>query len=268
MQEQKQLLEEDLNFRLPEDNQFPTVIFEGLTPLQIKDKIGTDFIAMQERGVKAERLMTIEEITEVRAEYGEIAETELPELRDQLETATADFKALKERLTAEITAKDNQFRDLVYKAKRGIADFEPESENTFKIPVAGHYLYYTWTGSKFQLISAKPIPENQRFDLFNTGDKNAESFKALGYDIPDFEAENKDNYRIVDLENGVFVEIWEECGKDVVRKRWKEDFADEETGEVTTIERKEMDGFPLGENPYETKTKERQTDEVPSKSAE
>lgn len=266
----KQIPEEQLQFQLPENNQFPEVIFDGLTPLQIKDEISEKFIAMQERGVKAVRILIDEEISEIRAEYGLIAEQQMPELQAELEIATASFKAKKERLTAELTALNNQFTDLVSVAREGIAVFEPESENTFKIPVAGHYLYYTYTGSKFQLIATKRIPDNERYDLFNTGEKNKETLEAMGYEIPDFEIENKENYRVVKFNDGEWVEIWEHDGKEKVLRHGFEDSLTDD-GEIVSIEMTTREEYAIGENPYEddeTETQTGPTDEIPGEPEE
>ena len=261
----KKIPEELLQFKLPENNQFPVVLFVGLTPLQVKDKISEMFVAMQERGVKAERYMTDEEVSEVRAEYGDLAESQMPELKAQLEQLTAVYKREKENLVDRITSLDVQFKDLVYLAKQGVTVFEPEPENTFKIPVAGHYLYYTLTGSKFQLIDVKLIPDHQRYDLFNTGDKNKQSFEAAGFEIPDYPIENRQNYRVIELGVDDYVEIWEENGKERTKHHWVEDFQDEDTGEVASLDRNETEEFEIGENPYEngkTEAQEGETDEI------
>ncbi|WP_418894202.1 hypothetical protein [Limibacterium fermenti] len=245
------ITEEQLQFVLPEDNRFPVVIFEGLPPLEIKDKISVDFIAMQERGMKAERYMTEEEINGVRAEYGDLAESRIPELRSELDKITAEYKVRKENLVDRIAALDTQFKDLVHVAKQGTAEYEPEPGNAFKIPVSGHYLYYAWTGTKFQLIEVKPIPDGQRYDLFNTGDKNKESFEAAGYSIPDFPIENRERYRVVELGKDDYVEIWEENGRERASHHWIEDSLDEDTGTVVSVDRHETGEFEPGENPYE-----------------
>ena len=189
----------------------------------------------------------------------------MPELREELELITANYKAKKERLTAELTALDTQFKDLVSVAKDGTAVYEPDNENTFKIPVAGHYLYYSYTGSIFQLIAVKKIPENERYDLFNTGEKNKETLEAMGYEIPDFIPENRENYRVVELGESEYVEIWENDGKEKVLRHWVEEHLDEDTGTVISIERAEHEEYSIGENPYENDEIETQagaTDEI------
>lgn len=258
MDTNKQLTEEQLKFQLPENNQFPVQIFDGLSPQEIGEMISTNFVAMQQRGFKANRLMTDKEIFEIRAEYGDIAEQQLPELQTQLELVTSTYKAKKERLTDEITALKNQFTDLVSVAREGVAVFEPENENTYKIPVAGHYLYYSFTGSAFQLIAVREIPSNERYDLFNTGEKNKEMFEKIGYQIPEFNIENKENYRVIELENNERVEIWEEDGKEQCVKHWVEDHLDCDTDEIVPIELKKREEYAIGENPYENEQIEAQ----------
>lgn len=252
------IYEEDLKFQLPEDNRFPQIIFNEMCPQEIGEMLSKNFVALQENGLKVNRLMTEDEITEVRAVYGDIAEQQIPKISAELEMITSAFKAQKERLTAELTALNNEFTDLVSVAREGVRDFTPEPENTYKIPVAGHYLYYTYTGTKFQLISVREIPSDERYDLFNTGEKNKEMLEQMGYEIPDFSAENKENYRVVKCENGEWVEIWEEDGKEKILRHYLQDVLDDDIGELISVELTETEYYPLGENPYENEQIEAQ----------
>lgn len=264
--------EDELKFNLPEENEFPIELFQGMDFEQIKDLLGSEFIVLQDKEVHTERIMTDEEISEVRAEYGEIAENELPVLRNELDDLNANYKCDKDKLTAEITALNNKFLDLVSVACNGVKEYEPLADRTFRIPISGYYLTYTFTGTKFQLARVQRIPDSERYDLFNSSDKNKDSFKALGYEFQEIIIENKQNYRVIgDPKSGDWVEVWEKDGMDIGYKHWKEDFADEDTAEIVTVERKERIEIPISESPYQNEPTEAQkgaSDEVSAEPAE
>lgn len=60
--------------------------------------------------------------------------------------------------------------------------------DTFRIPVMGYYLYYSWVNEAFRLALVQEIPKHEYNDLFNSGEMNQEAFKSLGM-----------NYRILRL---------------------------------------------------------------------
>lgn len=238
-------------FNIDENNEFPTVLFEGKTFDEIAKLLGSEFIVLQDKDVIVQRVMTEDEISEIRRVYGEIAEEELPEVRNKLEEITQAYKREKEELLGQITALDNKFLDLVSVAKNGVTDYTPESDKTFRIPIAGHYLTYTYLNGKFQLAKSIPIPENQRYDLFNSSDKNSNSFEKMNYIFPKTNVENKQNYRIIgDVESGEWIEVWEENGKDVGYKHWEEEFVDEDTNEVVGISRTALIEYSFADSPY------------------
>lgn len=264
--------EAELVFNLPENNEFPTELFQGMDFEAIKKLLGNDFIVLQDKQVFTERIMTDEEISQVRAEYGEIAENELPEVRNELDELNANYKHDKEVLTAQITALNNKFLDLVSIAKRGIKEFELIADHTFRIPISGFYLTYTFTGTKLQLARVQRIPDSERYDLFNSSDKNKSEFSKLRYEFPESAVENRQNFRVFGERGSVeWLEVWEDSGMDIGWKHWKEDFIDEDTGEITTIDRTERIEISITESPYQNEPVEAQegtSDELPEEPAE
>ena len=260
-EETKQPEEQDLMFKLPTDNVFPTELFEGKSYNEIEE-ILKDFIIIQDKEVFTTRILTKEEISEIRRIYGDIAEDNLPTLRLELETLIQEHKIAKELLQDRITSMNTQFLDLVAEAKNGIREYKPLSDRTFRIPVSGHYLIYTYTGTKFQLARVQQIPDSERYDLFNSGDKNKEMFAEHGYEFPDNPVLNKQNYRVIGDDPDEYVEVWEVDGKDVGSKHWKEALLDENTGEVIDISRKERIEIPIEESPYQNEPIEAQEGET------
>lgn len=236
---------QELKFQLPENHGFPETIFEDLTVTDAVNEIANNLTAIQEKQVYAKRLMTAEEIAEIRIEYGDIAEQEIPKLRAELAEATETYKEAKERLTSLISASDTQFKDLVWLAREGVKDFEVDKANTFRIPVSGKYLYYSWTGEKMQLVKIVNIPESEKFDIFNTGTNNKEAFERMGYEVPELAIENRINYRTITLPDNSIAEIWEENGKEHVIKRYQSADGQIKASSSTP------ETYDIGLNPYE-----------------
>ena len=179
------------------------------------------------------------EISTIRANYGEIAEEQMPELEAQFEALKAKFNTEKKEFDAKISALNTQFKDLVNLAKKGVKDYPLKMIDTFRIPVMGYYLYYSWVNDAFRLALVQEIPKHEYNDLFNSGEKNQEAFKELGYELPnvDFKDTRKNVRRFGEGED--VIEVWEEDGQDVWLEQWIEDFVDEGTSEVVPIERHE-----------------------------
>ena len=236
---------QELKFQLPENHGFPETIFEGLTATDAVNEIANNLTAIQEKSVKAKRMLTADEITDIRIEYGDIAEQQIPEMQAELQEATEIYKEAKERLTSLISAANTQFKDLVWLAREGVKEIEVDETNTFRVPVSGKYLYYSWTGIGMQLVKIVDIPETEKFDIFNTGTNNKEAFERMGYEVPELIIENRTNYRTVTLPNNAVAEIWEQDGKEHVIKRFES-----ENG-LMKASSNTPETYEIGYNPYE-----------------
>lgn len=147
--------------------------------------------------------------------------------------------------------------------------------DTFRIPVMGYYLYYSWVNEAFRLALVQEIPKHEYNDLFNSGEMNQEAFVALGYELPDIEVKDtRKNLRKFGRGEDV-VEVWEEDGQDVWLEHWTEDFLDEDSGEVVPIQRHEWHRVAIEESPWrkeddndEIETQEREAVEVSAESEE
>ena len=131
----------------------------------------------------------------IRANYGEIAEEQMPELEAQLESLKAKFNNEKKEFEAKISALHTQFKDLVNLAKKGVRDYPLKMIDTFRIPVMGYYLYYSWVNDAFRLALVQEIPKHEYNDLFNSREKNQEAFKELGYDLPNVDFKDTSPWR-------------------------------------------------------------------------
>jgi hypothetical protein len=271
--------EKIIKFKLPESIEFPQVIFEDAKSLEGVKKAIADsgFIAVQQKDVIANRIMDTEEISEIRAEYGEIAETDLPSLHEELGALEAKYKADKKILEGQISALNTKFKDLVGFAKRGIRDFDLDYEKTFCISVMKHYLFYTWVNGRFELALVQEIPNHKGLDIFNSIEKNKEVFESLGYELPEIKIEDSRTNLRRFTHNDSNYEVWEENGIINVKIYWKEGFHDEATDDIVEIDHTEIvkyvsDNYPYADiDPYfneQTEASERETDEIPEEPEE
>lgn len=270
----KDYVPEELKFKLPATVKFPEVIFSDCVSMDdVKKKLAESFVTIQEKDVIANRVMDDYEISTIRANYGEIAEEQIPELEAQFESLKAKFNTEKKDFEAKISALHTQFKDLVNLAKKGIKDYPLKMIDTFRIPVMGHYLYYSWVNDAFRLALVQEIPKREYNDLFNSGEMNQEAFKALGYDLPDIDVKDtRKNLRKFGKDENV-VEVWEEDGQDVWLEHWIEDFLDEDSGEVVPVQRHEWHRVAIEESPWrkedeQTEAQEGEADEIPAEPEE
>ena len=270
----KDYVPEELKFKLPATVKFPEVIFSDCVSMDdVKKKLAERFVTIQEKDVIANRVMDDYEISTIRANYGEIAEEQIPELEAQFESLKAKFNTEKKDFEAKISALHTQFKDLVNLAKKGIKDYPLKMIDTFRIPVMGHYLYYSWVNDAFRLALVQEIPKHEYNDLFNSGEMNQEAFKALGYDLPDIDVKDtRKNLRKFGKDENV-VEVWEEDGQDVWLEHWIEDFLDEDSGEVVPVQRHEWHRVAIEESPWrkedeQTEAQEGEADEIPAEPEE
>ena len=272
----KDYVPEEIKFKLPVTVKFPEVIFSDCVCMDdVKKKLSLHFVTIQEKDVIANRVMDEYKISTIRANYGEIAEEQMPELESQFESLKAKFNAEKKDFEAKISALNTQFKDLVNLAKKGIKDYPLKMIDTFRIPVMGYYLYYSWVNEAFRLALVQEIPKHEYNDLFNSGEMNQEAFVALGYELPDIEVKDtRKNLRKFGRGEDV-VEVWEEDGQDVWLEHWTEDFLDEDSGEIVPIQRHGWHRVAIEESPWrkeddndEIETQEREAVEVSAESEE
>lgn len=242
----------EIRFKLPETVKFPEQLFPECKSMEeIQQILQEKFISVQRKDVKAERHMSAEEINEIREEYGDIMESELPELRESLEALKEDYTNRKKNLESQIGSCETKVRDLVAQAKNGLEDYPLSPDESFRIPVRGHYLYYTWVDGKAILAMVQRIPDHEHGELFNSGDINDNILIEMGYELP--EVEIKDTRKNVRLFTGTEwgdIEVYEEEGQDVFFHRWIDDYADEDTGEVLSIDRFNVVRFYFSNSPF------------------
>lgn len=185
MIELKDYVPNEVKFQLSATVEFPEVIFENCACMEdVKKELSEHFVTVQEKDVTAARIMDDFEISTIRANYGEIAEEQIPELEERFEALKAEFHVSRKEFEAKISSLHTHFKDLVNLARKGVRDYPLETADTFRIPVTGYYLYYSWVNQCFRLASVQEIPEHEQNDLFNSGETNRKAFEQLGYELP------------------------------------------------------------------------------------
>lgn len=276
MKELKDYVPEEIKFKLPSTVKFPEVIFPDCICMDdVRKKLSENFVTIQEKDVIANRIMDDYEISVIRSNYGEIAEEQMPELETKFESLKAEFNAAKKEFEAKISSLHTQFKDLVNLAKKGIKDHPLNMCDTFRIPVMGYYLYYSWVNEAFRLALVQEIPKHEFNDLFNSGERNQDAFKALGYDLPNINVKDtRLNLRKFG-EGESMIEVWEEDGCDVWVEQWIEDLLDEDSGELIPTHNHELHKVSIDESPWrkeenndETSASEGEAIEVPTEAEE
>lgn len=120
------------------------------------------------------------EKTEIRKNYDDILENQLPryetelsEAARKLEDAKRADKEAKERVNAAIT----EVKGLARQAKRGLVDMDLDELYTVRIPLKGRYYYYTYIDGALRLCKVCDIPERETGDLYNVMASNEEFFE-------------------------------------------------------------------------------------------
>ncbi len=100
-----------------------------------------------------------------------VYEKKLIEAEGELARAKKAKKDAEEAYSHEI----GKAKELAYRAKRGLIEIDLDSKYTFRIPTDGYYYVYTWIDKELRLCLVRPIPDNEKQDLYNAMAHN-ESF--------------------------------------------------------------------------------------------
>lgn len=168
---------------------FPDHIFDGATDIKEVIKIiNENFMAIYPEKEVARRKMDDFEKNEIREEYCQIEENELPDaLKEQLD-AYDEAKRMKKEADENLASVRKRIRDLADRVREGEADYKLSSKNTVRIALCGHYLYYSWVNGKMQLVRGEHIPEWDSRKFWAQDDKNRKAMKELfGIEFPEIE---------------------------------------------------------------------------------
>lgn len=187
-----------------------------------------------------QRLLDESEIEELRSEYTQIIEVDKCAVETILCELREEEDDLKERIKRQrdiLEGLNTRVRDRVAAIKRGIADETLDKDKSIRIAVDERYLHYTHTeNGMYVLAKVEDIPSQEQGDLFNSQTKNQEVFISLfgcnftpSDKFEQIKLSKKDSKRIVGRQLAT-------CAYRVT----KTDYIDEDTGEVMSLDNKEV----------------------------
>lgn len=125
--------------------------------------------------ITVNRLMDFKEKSEIRKEYNELLESELPKFEKALSEASSEFtqaKQKKENCVEMVNATVNEARALAIEVKRGLVEMRLDDLFTYRLPYKDKYYYYTYIDQQLKLCAIREIPEHERTDIYNAMSEN------------------------------------------------------------------------------------------------
>ena len=131
--------------------------------------MGGTFVAVN-HALTVARHMDIKEKTEIRRDYNDILENELPSKERELVNATQEYstaKKKKEDSQELVNAALYEAKSLAYEVKRGLVDVQLDDMFTWRLPYKGRYYFFTYMDKQLKLCAIRDIPETEKDELWN-----------------------------------------------------------------------------------------------------
>lgn len=141
--------------------------------------IGAKLISINQ-GITVARHMDSFEKKEIRAEYNDIMENELPSLEKKLSIATSELSEAKKKASDATSTYDAaiiQSKALAAVVKRGLKDMNLDENFTYRIAYKSRYYFYTYMDKQLKLCKISDIPEREKQELFNQMAENEASIE-------------------------------------------------------------------------------------------
>lgn len=219
---------------------YPEKIFTGSKSLKEAYKKLDEKCVYLSSNTTVNRKLDEMEIDDIRQNYTSMVENERIEAKSNLMSALTQAEIMKKKIKSDIEEAESildgvetQINDHVRMIKRGTTEMQLDAEKSFRIALDNKYLYYTWTGDAFSLAKVENMPFIQQGELFSSQSKNQETFTELfGIQFGDSRFEE------ISITDANFTEFIGRRLAAPATNAWIEDFTDEDTGEVVSIERK------------------------------
>ena len=118
---------------------------------------------------------------EIREEYQELLESELPKLEKKLYQVAAEAKEAKERekdATEMVNAAISKVKILSKEVRAGLKAINLDDLYTFRIPYRNKYYYYTWINQELKICKICDIPEHEKTQIWNAMASNEEYIES------------------------------------------------------------------------------------------
>ncbi len=197
----------EINFALDDEvkEKFADVltIFDGADDVEeVISKVNEYFNAEFPSKEVARRYIDTYEIQNIREEYCEIVEEELPEAERELLEAIDRAKHIKKEAEDSLLSVRNRIKELAARITDGKEDFKLSSKNTFRIALNHYYLTFSWVDGQVKLAKAEKIPAWDKDKIWAQEDRNRKGMEELfGYKFPEVE-KPKHNEKAEEIQDG------------------------------------------------------------------
>ena len=189
---------DEINFALDDEvkEKFADVltIFDGADDVEeVISKVNEYFNAEFPTKEVTRRYIDTYEIQNIREEYCEIVEAELPEAERELLEAIDRAKHIKKEAEDSLLSVRNRIKELAARITDGKEDFKLSSKNTFRIALNHYYLTFSWVDGQMKLAKAEKIPAWDKDKIWAQEDRNRKGMEELfGYKFPEVEKPVRD----------------------------------------------------------------------------
>lgn len=179
-----------LDFVLPEAvrEMFPLELeFKGCeTEKDIIKKVNEHFNVMFPENEMAYRYMDDKEKDDIRKEYCELVEKDLPEAEQNMIEAVNTAKSIKSSAESRLQSVRKQISDLAAEVNDGTVQKKLPSTKTWRIALNGYFLFYSLLNGKVVLVKAEKISSYDKSSLWAQEDRNRTAMMELfGLDFPE-----------------------------------------------------------------------------------
>lgn len=147
---------------------------------EVNKFLGTSFTAINQ-AITVSRHMDQVEKTNLRKEYNEIFENELPTYERNWAIASNELTEAKrkEKSLGEIVSVTiDKAKGLAYEVRRGLKEMNLDDMYTYRIPYKNRYYFYTYIDKALRLCAIRDIPEQEKGEIWNVMAKNDEVIDA------------------------------------------------------------------------------------------
>lgn len=179
-----------LDFVLPEAvrEMFPLELeFKGCeTEKDIIKKVNEHFNVMFPENEMTYRYMDDKEKDDIRKEYCELVEKDLPEAEQNMIEAVNTAKSIKSSAESRLQSVRKQISDLAAEVNDGTVQKKLPSTKTWRIALNGYFLFYSLLNGKVVLVKAEKISSYDKSSLWAQEDRNRTAMMELfGLDFPE-----------------------------------------------------------------------------------
>jgi len=137
---------------------------------QISEFFATSGLITVNHALTVSRHMDMKEKIELRTEYNDVLENQLPiEEKDlskalhEMEDAKRNVKNCQESVNAAMT----KVKSLAVEVKHGVKEMKLDDIYTHRIAYRGRYYFYTWIDKMLRLCAFYDIPESEKGEIWN-----------------------------------------------------------------------------------------------------